>query len=284
MPLSSSLVLLVLFLYFKYVQVLFVLLIAALCTVSLYTNIDTLVSRISCLAADGRLRATLCFFLAEMCLFEWFRSGNFVMHDILGCSICVSIIAMLHFPSLKVAAICLSGLLLYDIFWVFLSQYIFKKNVMLEVATREPNNPLQNLADEYLGISFQHTVSLPIKLIIPSSQSNSFMMLGLGDIALPGLLIAYALRCDRYSMVTKPVYDVEAATSSSRNGRSLQLFEVCLGCYCIGLCFAYYASYVWEHAQPALIYLVPAVIVPLVSRAYSFGCLSEVWSGVKVHD
>lgn len=84
---------------------------------------------------------------------EWIRSGNFICHDILGCSLCIAFIStviirnmlvlpielmkimctmQLRFPSLKLATFCLAGLVIYDIYWVFLSEYFFRSNVMVE--------------------------------------------------------------------------------------------------------------------------------------------------------
>ena len=56
--------------------------------------------------------------------------------------LCVSMIALLRLPSLKVSCLLLSGLLIYDVFWVFFSSYIFNANVMVQVATAQADNPV----------------------------------------------------------------------------------------------------------------------------------------------
>jgi signal peptide peptidase-like protein 3 len=56
--------------------------------------------------------------------------------DAMGMGLCVAFIAFVRLPSLKVSTLLLSGLLLYDVFWVFFSQYVFNANVMVKVATR----------------------------------------------------------------------------------------------------------------------------------------------------
>ena len=53
---------------------------------------------------------------------------------------------MFRLPSLKVSTLLLSGLLLYDVFWVFFSQYVFNANVMVKVATRPADNPVGAMA------------------------------------------------------------------------------------------------------------------------------------------
>ena len=60
--------------------------------------------------------------------------------------LCVAFIAFVRLPSLKVSTLLLSGLLLYDVFWVFFSQYVFNANVMVKVATRPADNPVGAMA------------------------------------------------------------------------------------------------------------------------------------------
>ena len=54
--------------------------------------------------------------------------------DAMGMGLCVAFIAFVRLPSLKVSTLLLSGLLLYDVFWVFFSQYVFSANVMVKVS------------------------------------------------------------------------------------------------------------------------------------------------------
>ena len=60
----------------------------------------------------------------------------------LGAGLCVSILAILRLPSLKVSFLLLVGLLVYDVFWVFLSSRFFHSNVMVYVATKKSINPV----------------------------------------------------------------------------------------------------------------------------------------------
>ena len=66
--------------------------------------------------------------------------------DAMGMGLCVAFIAFVRLPSLKVSTLLLSGLLLYDVFWVFFSQYVFNANVMVRVATRPADNPVGAMA------------------------------------------------------------------------------------------------------------------------------------------
>jgi signal peptide peptidase-like 3 len=51
----------------------------------------------------------------------------------MGMGLCVAFIALVRLPSLKVSTLLLTGLLIYDVFWVFFSSYIFSTNVMVKV-------------------------------------------------------------------------------------------------------------------------------------------------------
>ena len=49
----------------------------------------------------------------------------------------------LRLPSLKVSTLLLSGLLLYDVFWVFFSQYVFSANVMVKVVSTKNSDQFE---------------------------------------------------------------------------------------------------------------------------------------------
>lgn len=68
-------------------------------------------------------------------------------------------------------------------------------------------------------------------------------MLGLGDIVIPGIFIALLLRFDK-----------------SLNRGSHTYFNASFLAYIIGLVTTFVIMIVFKHAQPALLYLVPACI------------------------
>lgn len=59
-----------------------------------------------------------------------------------------------------------------------------------------------------------------------------------------------------------------------------RLFEWCLVGYFLGMTAAFVGNFVYSHAQPALIYLVPGVVMPFIVRAYLCGVLNTTWNGV----
>jgi hypothetical protein len=48
-------------------------------------------------------------------------------------SLCVQILTLIRVPNLRITGGLLTMMLFYDIFWVFLSGYFFKKSVMVAV-------------------------------------------------------------------------------------------------------------------------------------------------------
>ena len=91
-------------------------------------------------------------------------------------------------------------------------------------------------------------------------------ILGLGDLMLPGLLVVWAARLDMRT------YD---SLSSEPSGRGY--YPQALTCYAVGLCLANTAVQYFDVGQPALLYIVPCILVPILWRAYSDGTLGTLW-------
>jgi signal peptide peptidase-like protein 3 len=232
---------------------------------------------------------SLCTTVLILCY--WAATGDIILHNLLGCALCIQFISTLRFPSLKIAVVCLSLLVVYDIFWVFFSEYFFEKNVMVSVATKVAANPIYEVG-KHMHMAMRYvkpTMELPIKLMIPNFENGRMMMLGLGDIALPGALVSLALRCDQAIQSTNDTdpADPEAPTLSLKISNKpvpvMGLFQHAMVGYFMGLVGAFVGNFLSAHAQPALIYLVPAVLLAIVSRALAVGRLQDVWAGpVKV--
>ncbi|CAL5353984.1 unnamed protein product [Camellia sinensis] len=171
----------------------------------------------------------------------WYASQkHWLANNILGLAFCVQGIEMLSLGSFKTGAILLekAGLFVYDIFWVFFTP------VMVSVAK---------------------SFDAPIKLLFPTGDSaRPFSMLGLGDIVIPGIFVALALR-----------FDV------SRRKESQYFKSAFLG-YTAGLVLTIIVMNWFQAAQlrltrvapvvrPALLYIVPAVIGFLAAHC--------IWNG-----
>jgi minor histocompatibility antigen H13 len=102
-------------------------------------------------------------------------------------------------------------------------------------------------------------IDAPIKILasktpFSSTLPSDFAMLGLGDIVIPGLVIALCLRFDlaRYAKAhsTKDV--------TSRSSFTKPYFWVGIVSYVLGLATTMGVMHWTRHAQPALLYLSPA--------------------------
>mmetsp|Transcript_13440 Transcript_13440/g.27424 ORF Transcript_13440/g.27424 Transcript_13440/m.27424 type:complete len:365 (-) Transcript_13440:1145-2239(-) len=219
------------------------------------------VRRVGCFG-DVSLSTFVATCLAILVVLSWLFTGHWLVNDVIGVCLCVLFVCLLRTPSLRIAVILLFGLFLYDIFWVFFSERIFGKNVMVEVASQSAPNPLSLIADKMkLPISPVQTLPLPAKLIFPHPQGG-YSILGLGDIVLPSIFLAYTLRLDARSECD----DI----SSGYFARGL------VG-YAVGLALSFFFNVYFNAAQPALLYLVPGVMAPVVTSSISKKDFGRLW-------
>jgi minor histocompatibility antigen H13 len=169
----------------------------------------------------------------------------------------------------------LMGLFCYDIIMVFYTP------MMVTVATK---------------------IEAPIKLVFPGPKHGS--MLGLGDVVLPGIMIAIALRFDLYlhylhkqsksstsNEVIKAKYEESSGqwgerfwTSRSKETTAADgarfpkpYFKASLVGYVVAMVVTIGVMRVWNHAQPALLYLVPGVLIALWGTALVRGEWRLMW-------
>ncbi|KAK6308032.1 hypothetical protein J4Q44_G00213030 [Coregonus suidteri] len=164
---------------------------------------------------------------------------HWIANNLFGLAFALNGVELLHLNNVSTGCILLGGLFVYDVFWVF------GTNVMVTVAK-----------------SFE----APIKLVFPQDllekglAANQFAMLGLGDIVIPGIFIALLLRFD---------------VSLKKNTRTY--FYTSFLAYIFGLGLTIWVMHTFKHAQPALLYLVPACIGFPVVVALLKGELTEMF-------
>jgi len=292
LPLGASISLLVMFFFFDSMQMLFAICTAVIATVALAFLLLPMCqylmrpcgrsNKIS-LGFCGRFTSAelLSFSISMLVVFVWIMTGHWLLMDAMGMGLCVAFIAFVRLPSLKVSTLLLSGLLLYDVFWVFFSQYVFNANVMVKVATRPADNPVGAMARKlHLGGHMARNaprLSLPGKLVFPSTHNTGhFSMLGLGDIVMPGLLLCFVMRYDAYKRAQAHRM-AAAGIPVPNNWTKISYFHCSLLGYFLGLLTATVSSEVFKAAQPALLYLVPFTLLPLFLMAYLKGDLKTMW-------
>ncbi|XP_071178634.1 signal peptide peptidase-like 3 [Mytilus edulis] len=291
LPIGASVSLLIMFFFFDSLQMVFAICTAVLATVAFAFLLLPMCQYIikPCSTGQkisfgvcGRFTAAeiMSFCLSFFIVCIWVLTGHWLLMDALGMGLCVAFIALVRLPSLKVSTLLLVGLLIYDVFWVFFSSYIFSANVMVKVATRPAENPVGMFAKKLHLTGLVRDapkLSLPGKLVFPSMQNSShFSMLGLGDIVMPGLLLCFVLRYDAYKK--SQMISVETGVPPPPTYvQRLTYFHCSLVGYFLGLLTATVSSEVFKAAQPALLYLVPFTLLPLLTMAYLKGDLRRMW-------
>jgi len=208
--------------------------------------------------------------LVSLCLFSTVGFAHvayrhWISNDIIGLAFSLYGIEMLHLASFKDGCLLLSGLFVYDIFWVFAT------DVMTTVAT---------------GINAPILLMFPQDMLrVGALAAVKHSMLGLGDIVIPGIFLALLLRFDRRVVETagRTLRDgkvTETKESGTQRGRYYFMFTLCA--YAAGLVLTIGVMHWFKAAQPALLYLVPACIGAPLLLALCRGEVSTLWNYTEV--
>ncbi|KAK1373889.1 signal peptide peptidase-like 4 [Heracleum sosnowskyi] len=176
-------------------------------------------------------------------------SFAWIGQDILGIALIITVLQIVRVPNLKVGTVLLSCAFMYDIFWVFISKWLFHKSVMIVVARGD------NSGED----------GIPMLLKIPRMFDTwgGYSIIGFGDIILPGLLVAFSLRYDWLSK------------KNLRGG----YFIWAIMAYGLGLLVTYLALNLMDgHGQPALLYIVPFMLGTLLTLGNKQRELENLWN------
>uniref|UniRef100_A0A673U4R9 Signal peptide peptidase-like 2A n=1 Tax=Suricata suricatta TaxID=37032 RepID=A0A673U4R9_SURSU len=222
-------------LYFFYKWLVYVM-IAIFCiasAMSLYNCLAALIRKIPC----------------GQCAWAW------ILQDILGIAFCLNLIKTLKLPNFKSCVILLGLLLLYDVFFVFITPFITKngESIMVELAAGP----------------FGNNEKLPVVIRVPKLAYFSVMsvclmpvsILGFGDIIVPGLLVAYCRR-----------FDVQTGSSSIYYVSSTIA-------YAVGMILTFVVLVLMKKGQPALLYLVPCTLITASVVAWRHKEMQKFWKG-----
>lgn len=244
---------------------------------------DPFVSR-CCSKSFTRLQGMLLF-TCSFIVVSWLVSGHWILNNMLGISICIAFVSHVRLPNIKICAMLLLCLFVYDIFWVFYSERFFGANVMVSVATQQASNPMHTVANSLSLPGLQlitKKLELPVKIVfprnllggvVPGESAADFMMLGLGDMAIPGMLLALVL-CFDYRKSRDTVN-----LSELRSSKGHKYIWYALPGYAIGLVTALAAGVLTHSPQPALLYLVPSTLGPVIVTSWIKKELHELWEG-----
>ncbi|ESO85086.1 hypothetical protein LOTGIDRAFT_131099, partial [Lottia gigantea] len=209
------------------------------------------------------IRSILLYLLCAAISIFWavqrHESYAWILQNILGTAFCINMLKTIRLPNLKVCTLLLVLLFFYDIFFVFITPLFTKtgKSIMVDVATGG-----NSLTGEQLPMVFKFPRLLSSVYSICTEQPYS--LLGFGDVLVPGLLISY-----------NHGFDIEIG--------SKRLYYISsLIAYAVGLGFTYLALAFMETGQPALLYLVPCLLITTFTLACHRKEFRLLWSGIKV--
>ncbi|KAI6181624.1 hypothetical protein M3Y98_00849100 [Aphelenchoides besseyi] len=205
----------------------------------------------------------------------------FLMLDFMNVNICIYAIKASEVKSLRLITFFLIAMFVYDIVMVFGTRLLTTNgcSVMVQVVTgldcRQVRRPDYSSDWVMMPPYLDRPQKIPILFYVPllsnpvghcfdtSIEGNEqHMMLGLGDVIAPGYLIAFAFYLD----VRK------------RNRFYIYGFTTTVG-YIFGMLSTFISLKLMNTAQPALIYLVPFTLIPLVLLCLCKRTLRQAWYG-----
>ena len=176
----------------------------------------------------------------------WLISKNWIFNNFLAFCIVFTILSVFHINTLKVCAIILGLTFIYDVFWVYVSSSLFEKNVMSTVAIQ---------------------LNLPIKIEFPVILGNNplrnCVILGLGDIVIPGLVVKFCKS-----------FDIQMKTNI--------YYKYSIIFYIFGLLSCGFVLILFNYPQPALLFLCPSLIFGISIVSYKRGEFNKIWNGIEI--
>jgi minor histocompatibility antigen H13 len=200
--------------------------------------------------------------------FIYFIKKNWILNNILGMAFSIFGIENLMLGEYKVGLILLSLLFFYDIFWVFYTPVMVSvaKNIEGPVklmfpklqAAIEKMRKEKGEDNEYAGKAY---------------DPREYNMIGLGDIVIPGVYVALMLRFDIY-LYKKAKKDISKYGFTFKN---MKYFITTFTFYNLGIIITLSSMYFFNHAQPALLYLVPCTLLSSTLLAFQKKEFKLLW-------
>lgn len=194
-------------------------------------------------------------------------SKSWIYNNILALIFCIHALQAMFLGNFKNGFMLLTLLFFYDIF------FVFGTDVMLTVAKG---------------------IDAPIKLLFPkdySGEKPQYSLLGLGDIVIPGVFVSLCLRFDFLKQIDQDkLQKLILGEEKKQNGSTVkylsQLAASCSKHYFMAVNLGYFIAIVctiivmlvFDHGQPALLYLVPGCIFAVCGTALAKGEFSLMWN------
>ena len=210
----------------------------------------------------------LCFVLSIISVIIYVISKSWIYNNILAIIFCIHAMQFIFLGNFKNGAILLSLLFFYDIF------FVFGTDVMVTVAKN---------------------IDAPIKLQFPRDLTvdpPQYSILGLGDIVIPGIFMSLCLRFDILKALN--IHSLNAYCEGERSGKldnntvvnyllkteqeaSKHYFLAVVIGYLVAIITTVVIMLVFQHGQPALLYLVPGCLGAVAITAMIKGEFKQVY-------
>jgi minor histocompatibility antigen H13 len=194
---------------------------------------------------DLSVARIICIIAAALPVGFYFVTRHWALNNIFAILFSLTALKSLSLSSTKTGLFLLWALFFYDIFWVY------GTDVMVTVA--------KNL-------------DIPIKIVFPYLNAEGDFktsMVGLGDLVIPGIFVSLCLKFD---------FDQSFAKNKEIKSFSqieLNYFNLVFVGYIYGIIETFLAMFIFEHPQPALLFLVPMCTIPVLIRAWFRGELNK---------
>jgi hypothetical protein len=182
---------------------------------------------------------------AAIIVFLWYITRDWRLNNTLGVCLVFTIITLFSIKTFKTCWILLLCIFIYDVFWVFFSQFFFKQNVMVVAA-----------------VSMNIPIKLEMPLFLTNNPIKACTFLGLGDLVLPGFIIKYCHSFDKLKLNPRKSY-----------------FKLSMILYVISVVLAYLVVLVFNHAQPVMFYISPIFSAGISYFSYKRHEFEEFWVG-----
>ncbi|XP_029623823.1 signal peptide peptidase-like 2A isoform X2 [Salmo trutta] len=277
------LMLVLMYFFYKYLVYVIIAIFCLASATALFSCLDALLDLAKCspmsvtvLGGSVSVRSVLLSAVCVTVAVVWgvYRNEDrwiWILQDLLGVAFCLNFLKTISLSNFKICVILLSLLLLYDVFFVFITPLFMPngESIMVQVAlgpdaAGEKGNTVEVSAEPSTPYE-----KLPVVMRVPRFSAwtqnlcgMQFSILGYGDIIVPGLLVAYCSRFDVWVNSPKKVY----------------LFCCCIAYLC-GMVLTFAVMLVTKMGQPALLYLVPFTLLGSALLAWRRGEMRQFWNG-----
>ncbi|XP_053355914.1 signal peptide peptidase-like 2A isoform X1 [Clarias gariepinus] len=276
--------LVLMYFYFKYLVYVIIVIFCLASATGLYSCLEALLNAVGCsklsvscqeksFSVRNMLLAAVCITLAV--IWGVYRNEDrwiWILQDVLGIAFCLNFMKTITLSNYKICVILLSLLLIYDVFFVFITPFFTPngESIMVQVALGPGGGGDKGGGGVFIPADPTPTnEKLPVVMRIPRFAAwaenlceMQFSILGYGDIIIPGLLVAYCHRFDVWIGSSNRIYYVSCAVA-----------------YTLGLVLTFVVMLLSKMGQPALLYLVPFTLITSGVLAWRRKEFRQFWAG-----